>query len=446
MPARPAASPGRGAAGGRGEIPVLPVLLCPAPGGLLWPLSRQDFPDIFVALDDDRSAFDHACAAARAAGSGRAFVTIDEPHRFLVSEAAERHGLTAAILLAGGGLGELDAACLVALNALRSDAEAALALIPVGSRHEDPAALGRLVRDAAAGPAPSFLPLGGGVAVVRASVLLDLAAQAAPAALARCRQAFAAQTVDPPFVRPGHLRAEGAAMSLAALLAGAGVAGGPPEAATAAGVPSIDTVAAHHRAQAELIGCRDTVVHSPHRLTVAVGLDNVVIVDTPDALLVARRGALDPAEIERRIRGRPEQAAHRRALRPWGAFEAIDRGPGHQVKRITVKPGAALSLQYHHHRAEHWIVVRGTARVTCGDRSFVLHQNESTFIPMGAVHRLENPGKIPLEIIEVQSGAYLGEDDIVRIEDVYGRTDRDSRGSIPPGGQAAENDDAPPKR
>ncbi len=425
MPARTAASPRRAAAGGQGEVPVLPVLLCPAPGGLLWPLSRQDFPDIFVAIDEDRSAFDHACAAARAAGTGRAFVTVDEPHRFLVREAAERHGLTAAIVLAGGGLGELDAACLVALNALRSDAEAALALIPVGSRHGEPAVLGRLVRDAAASAAPSFPPGGQGIAVVGASVLLDLAAKMAPAALARCREAFAAQTVDPPFVRPGHLRAEGAAVSLAALLASPGVAGGPPEAGAPPGVPSLDTVAAQHRAQAELIGCRDTVVHSPHRLTVAVGLDNVVIVDTPDALLVARRDALDPGEVDRRITGRPERVAHRRVLRPWGAFEGIDRGPGHQVKRITVKPGAALSLQYHHHRAEHWIVVRGTARVTCGERTFVLHENESTFIPMGAVHRLENPGKIPLEIIEVQSGDYLGEDDIVRIEDVYGRTDRD---------------------
>jgi mannose-1-phosphate guanylyltransferase/mannose-6-phosphate isomerase len=157
-----------------------------------------------------------------------------------------------------------------------------------------------------------------------------------------------------------------------------------------------------------------------------VGLDNVVIVDTPDALLVARRDALDPAAVARRIEARPERAAHRRVLRPWGAFEGIDRGPSHQVKHITVKPGAALSLQYHHHRAEHWIVVRGTARVTCGDRTFVLHENESTFIPMGAVHRLENPGKIPLEMIEVQSGSYLGEDDIVRIEDVYGRTDASS--------------------
>jgi len=118
---------------------------------------------------------------------------------------------------------------------------------------------------------------------------------------------------------------------------------------------------------------------------------------------------------------RGEALLHRRVNRPWGAYEGVDVGERFQVKRITVNPGARLSLQKHHHRAEHWVVVRGTAKVTCGEKTFILGENQSTYIPLGEVHRLENPGQIPLEIIEVQSGSYLGEDDIVRLEDVYGR-------------------------
>jgi len=118
---------------------------------------------------------------------------------------------------------------------------------------------------------------------------------------------------------------------------------------------------------------------------------------------------------------REEYKMHRRVYRPWGSYEGIDNGPRFQVKRLSVKPGATLSLQMHHHRAEHWVVVKGTARVTCGTETFSLHENESTYIPIGETHRLENPGNIPLEVIEIQSGSYLGEDDIVRFEDVYDR-------------------------
>jgi mannose-1-phosphate guanylyltransferase/mannose-6-phosphate isomerase len=126
-----------------------------------------------------------------------------------------------------------------------------------------------------------------------------------------------------------------------------------------------------------------------------------------------------------KAQGRDETALHREVYRPWGSYDSIDFGDRFQVKRITVKPGAKLSLQMHHHRAEHWIVVTGTARVTRGDDEFLLGENESTYIPMGTVHRLENPGKVPLHLIEVQSGTYLGEDDIVRFDDTYGRADDD---------------------
>lgn len=171
--------------------------------------------------------------------------------------------------------------------------------------------------------------------------------------------------------------------------------------------------------------CRDTLVHATSRLVSVVGVDNVVVVETPDAILVADRGrSQDVRKIVSRLEGggRSEHILHRRVHRPWGWYDSVDAGPRFQVKRILVKPGATLSLQMHHHRAEHWIVVSGTAEVTCGDSKRLLTENQSTYIPLGQTHRLANPGKVPLEIIEVQSGSYLGEDDIVRFEDTYGRT------------------------
>jgi len=169
---------------------------------------------------------------------------------------------------------------------------------------------------------------------------------------------------------------------------------------------------------------RNTLVHATSRLVSVVGLENVVVVETPDAVMVSDRsrsqdvkkivGLLDKQK-------RTEQSLHRKVHRPWGWYDSIDAGPRFQVKRIMVNPGATLSLQMHHHRAEHWIVVTGTAEVTCGDKKILLSENQSTYIPLGQTHRLANPGKVPLEIIEVQSGSYLGEDDIVRFEDTYGR-------------------------
>jgi mannose-1-phosphate guanylyltransferase/mannose-6-phosphate isomerase len=165
-------------------------------------------------------------------------------------------------------------------------------------------------------------------------------------------------------------------------------------------------------------------LHASNRLIAAVGVNDLVVVETADAVLVASREQVQNVKgiVEQlKKKKRNEALLHRRVNRPWGAYEGVDAGERFQVKRITVNPGASLSLQKHHHRAEHWIVVKGTATVTCGDKVLSLSENQSTYIPLGEVHRLENPGKIPLEIIEVQSGSYLGEDDIVRLEDVYGR-------------------------
>ncbi|KAI3590481.1 Mannose-1-phosphate guanylyltransferase [Cupriavidus sp. U2] len=165
-------------------------------------------------------------------------------------------------------------------------------------------------------------------------------------------------------------------------------------------------------------------VRAEHRMVALVGVEDLVVVETADAVLVAHRDrAQDVKRIVEQLNqsGRHESVTHRKVFRPWGSYEGIDQGDRFQVKRIIVNPGSSLSLQMHHHRAEHWIVVRGTAKVFNGDNEMLLSENQSTYIPLGVTHRLENPGKIPLELIEVQSGSYLGEDDIVRFEDVYGR-------------------------
>jgi mannose-1-phosphate guanylyltransferase/mannose-6-phosphate isomerase len=167
-----------------------------------------------------------------------------------------------------------------------------------------------------------------------------------------------------------------------------------------------------------------TYIHAPHRVVVTLGTQDLLVIDTPDALLVAASSHAEQvksvvAQLE--ARQSPQASLHRKVARPWGCYDSVDCGERFQVKRITVRPGAKLSLQMHHHRAEHWIVVKGTALVTRGDEEILITENQSTYIPLGVKHRLENPGKTDLEMIEVQSGSYLGEDDIVRFEDTYGR-------------------------
>jgi mannose-1-phosphate guanylyltransferase/mannose-6-phosphate isomerase len=169
---------------------------------------------------------------------------------------------------------------------------------------------------------------------------------------------------------------------------------------------------------------RNSYLRAEYRLLAAIGVENMTIVETADAVLVAHKDHVqDVKKIVTRLKAteRSEADLHRKVYRPWGSYESIDAESRFQVKRITVNPGGSLSLQMHYHRSEHWIVVKGTARITRGDETFIFTENQSTYIPLGVKHRLENPGKLPLEIIEVQSGSYLGEDDIVRYEDIYGR-------------------------
>jgi mannose-1-phosphate guanylyltransferase/mannose-1-phosphate guanylyltransferase/mannose-6-phosphate isomerase len=169
---------------------------------------------------------------------------------------------------------------------------------------------------------------------------------------------------------------------------------------------------------------RNCLVHATHRMVASVGLDDIIVIETADAILVMHKDHSQDVKllVERfRSQNRSEMTQHREVRRPWGSYDSVDRGDRYQIKRITVKPGARLSSQMHHHRAEHWVIVSGTARIYNGDKQYLLTENQSTFIPLGEVHSLENPGKIPLDVIEIQSGAYLGEDDIVRFQDMYGR-------------------------
>lgn len=193
---------------------------------------------------------------------------------------------------------------------------------------------------------------------------------------------------------------------------------------------SFHTVAARDDADNALVGdvltqdAHDCYLHSSGRLVAALGVSNIILVETADAVLVADRAqAQHVKKLVEHLRkaGRSEQATHLRVYRPWGSYEVLVTGERFQAKRIVVKPGAQLSLQLHHHRAEHWVVVSGTAKVTVGDDVRILHEDQSTYIPLGTVHRLENPGRIPLAIVEIQTGGYLGEDDIVRLGDTYGR-------------------------
>jgi mannose-1-phosphate guanylyltransferase/mannose-6-phosphate isomerase len=279
-----------------------------------------------------------------------------------------------------------------------------------------------------------------GMFVVRASTWLKALSQFRPDIEAATRTAWAAHTVDASFVRPG--KAEFAAIpsesiDYAVMEKCPGSAEFDirmlPLAAGWSDLGAWDAVwqvndkdAAGNTTTGDTIlhDTRNTLVHATSRLVSVIGLDDVVVVETPDAVLVADRSrSQDVKHVVAKLQAsqRSEHTLHRQVHRPWGWYDSIDAGPRFQVKRIMVKPGASLSLQMHHHRAEHWIVVSGTAEVTNGEQTILLGENQSTYIPLGQTHRLANPGKVPLEIIEVQSGSYLGEDDIVRFQDTYGR-------------------------
>ncbi|WP_439588503.1 mannose-1-phosphate guanylyltransferase/mannose-6-phosphate isomerase [Hydrogenophaga sp.] len=278
-----------------------------------------------------------------------------------------------------------------------------------------------------------------GIFLVRASVLLEALAQHAPDILQSCAHAMGQPRTESvgrvSFVRPEaepFLACRSQSIDYAVMEPHDNVAVVPFQGQwsdvgswnAVAELSPADDDGNRITGQGHTLQSRNTFIHAPGRTVVALGTQDLLIIDTPDALLVAQR---DHAEQVKDVvahlsqRNISQAAAHRRVARPWGWYDSVDVGERFQVKRIGVKPGASLSLQKHHHRAEHWIIVKGTAEVTRGQEVYLLSENQSTYIPIGEVHRLHNPGKMVLEMIEVQSGSYLGEDDIVRLEDIYGR-------------------------
>jgi mannose-1-phosphate guanylyltransferase/mannose-6-phosphate isomerase len=283
----------------------------------------------------------------------------------------------------------------------------------------------------------------GGIFVVRASVWLAKIAEFRPDIAASCEAAHAQSTKDNDFLRPDKSAFSGCPADSIDYAVMERLASENHNSGEVAVVPldaqwsdlgawnALWEISPKDADNNVLIGdvvaidSKDTLVLGDKRLIACVGIENAVIVETPDAILVADKSKIQQVkDVVQRLKDkqRSEQVSHRKVYRPWGWYDSIDAGPRFQVKRIVVSPGASLSLQMHHHRAEHWIVVSGTALVTRGEESFIVAENESTYIPLGTKHRLENQGKVPLEMIEVQSGSYLGEDDIVRFADIYGRT------------------------
>jgi mannose-1-phosphate guanylyltransferase / mannose-6-phosphate isomerase len=279
-----------------------------------------------------------------------------------------------------------------------------------------------------------------GMFVLRASAWLDALKRFRPDILSASANAWAVRKTDQRFVRPGaaefaavpaesidyavmeHCPGSGIDIRMVPLSAGWNDLGAWDAVWQ---VAAKDNMGNATLGDTMVSGSRNSLVHASSRLVSLVGVNNLIVVETADAVLVAdRERSQDVKAIVTALeaQGRAEKNLHRKVHRPWGWYDSIDAGPRFQVKRIMVKPGASLSLQMHHHRAEHWIVVTGTAEIVNGDQVLTLTENQSTYIPLGQKHRLSNPGKVPLEIIEVQSGSYLGEDDIVRFDDSYGRS------------------------
>ena len=274
-----------------------------------------------------------------------------------------------------------------------------------------------------------------GMFVFRASRYLEELERFQPAVVAACREALAKAKSDLDFIRLDHdayaaspdIAVDYAVMERTTHAATIALDAGWNDIGSWAAVLEVAKKdAGNNSSQGDVImqDCNDCLVHGNSRLVTAIGMRNTIIVETADAVLVMDA---DQAQHTKTLvaqlvkQDRSEATMHREVFRPWGSYDSIGNGDRFQVKRITVKPGAKLSLQMHHHRAEHWIVVSGTAQITNGDKEYLLTENQSTYIPLGVVHSLANPGKVPLELIEIQSGSYLGEDDIVRFEDRYGR-------------------------
>lgn len=463
---------------------ILPVILSGGSGTRLWPLSREAYPKQFLPLVGERTMLQATWLRVAPIASRTPIIVANNEHRFMAAEQLrEVDAQPAAILLEPMGRNTAPAIALAALQASADGSDPILLVLPSDHVVTDEAAFraaaetaahaaegNRLVTfgivpsgpetgygyiKAAAGTgvrnvaafvekpdletARQYVASGdyfwnSGMFVFKASTYLQQLEKLQPAILDACRQALAKAKHDADFIR---VDAEAFAASPSdsidyAVMEKTEIASVVPLDAGWSDVgswsalwevsPRDENGNAHHGDVVE-VDCKNTYAYG-QRLIALVGLEDVVVVETDDAVMVGHRDRIQQVkDIVGKLKtdGRTHATWHRKVYRPWGAYDSIDNGERFQVKRITVNPGGTLSLQMHHHRAEHWIVVSGTAEVTRGDEIILLTENQSTYIPLGVTHRLRNPGKLPLELIEVQSGSYLGEDDIVRFEDTYGR-------------------------
>lgn len=466
---------------------LVPVLLSGGVGSRLWPVSREGRPKQFLPLGGEQSMLQETHKRLVGLETSNPIVVCNEAHRFMVAEQMREMGVkTSAIVLEPEGRNTAPAIALAAIEALKIDANAVLLVLPA-DHYVDDAARFRAAVDAALPTATngylvtfgvipnrpetgygyircgdaltegisvlaefvekpdlvtaeSYLAAGhylwnSGMFMFRAQDYLAALRIANSAMASACETAMAKATSDLDFVRPDREAFfacpsdsidyavmehtdRGAVMALDCGWSDIGAWSALWEvgAADSSGNVLEGDVLIHDTA--------NSYIRSETRLVATTGINNLVIVETADAVMVADRDKVQDVKVlvnALKLQDRSEATIHQRVYRPWGSYESLIVSERFQVKRIVVNPGEKLSLQQHFHRAEHWIVVKGTAEITRGDDVFMLSEDESTYIPLGTKHRLVNPGKIPLELIEVQSGAYLGEDDIVRFEDVYGR-------------------------
>ncbi|QNK67030.1 mannose-1-phosphate guanylyltransferase/mannose-6-phosphate isomerase [Variovorax sp. PAMC26660] len=462
---------------------IHPVVLCGGSGTRLWPLSRKALPKQFAPLVGGKSLL-HLTLERLGSLNTNVTCIASEDHRFLVRETVESARTTgrqilepvarntAAAMACAALLADKDDLLLFApadhhipdtalfAQTVRGGVEAALAgrivtfgvvpsfpstaygYIEAGQASGDGCshAVVRFVEKPSEEVAVSLILHGGycwnaGIFLVQARTLIAALRTHAPDILLACERATADVSTDGSFLRldrEAFSACRSDSIDYAVLEKHKDIAvvkfeGGWSDVGSWNAVANLypaDDAGNRLSGKASALHSRNTFVHAPHRPVVALGTDNLIIVDTPDAVLVAGAGCAEQvADVVRMLalEGRAEATEHRRVVRPWGAYDSVDTGERFQVKRLTVKPGAKLSLQMHHHRSEHWIVVQGTAKATCDGVVTLVRENESIYLPLGAIHRLENPGKTMLEVIEVQTGGYLGEDDIVRFDDTYGR-------------------------
>jgi len=467
---------------------LLPIIMAGGSGTRLWPLSRHLYPKQFHALVGEHTMLQETVLRLNGLGVASPLVICNEEHRFLAAEQMREIGLDhPRILLEPVSRNTAPAIALAAFFATRDQEDPLLLVLAADHLIRDVGAFqaavkkaevlaesGKLVtfgivpdkpetgygyirRGAAMGAegfaverfeekpsrakAQSFLANGGyywnsGMFLFRASRYLEELERRAPEIFTACQKAAAAARFDQDFVRvdvDAFAACPSDSIDYAIMEKTDGAAVVPLDAAWSDigswsalwGVADRDGDGNAFKGDVIQTGSRNNLARSDSRLVALVGVEDLVVIETKDAVLVGHKDRIQEVkEIVETIRrsNRQEHLNHRQVYRPWGHYDSIDFGKRDQVKRITVKPGAKLSVQMHHHRAEHWVVVRGTAKVYKGDQTLMLGEDQSTYIPLGEIHALENPGKIPLELIEVQSGSYLGEDDIVRFEDRYGRS------------------------